>query len=84
MGHGRLSDIFATVLATGAWNVALGHMESSRAGMFLYVQPVVAAAGGILLLREELTPWLIGGGALILLGVGLSHTGAAGTMNTII
>ncbi len=77
-------SIFATVLATGAWNVALGHMESSRAGMFLYVQPVVAAAGGILLLREELTPWLIGGGALILLGVGLSQYRGRRTMNTII
>lgn len=66
-------SIFATVLATGAWNVALGHMESSRAGMFLYVQPLVAAAGGILLLREELTGWLMGGGALIFLGVALSQ-----------
>jgi len=66
-------SIFATVLATGAWNVALGHMESSRAGMFLYVQPLVAAAGGILLLREELTGWLAAGGALIFLGVALSQ-----------
>ncbi|MBL8791353.1 MAG: DMT family transporter [Rhizobiales bacterium] len=66
-------SIFATVLATGAWNVALGHMESSRAGMFLYAQPLVAAAGGILLLREELTAWLAGGGMLILAGVAISQ-----------
>jgi drug/metabolite transporter (DMT)-like permease len=66
-------SIFATVLATGAWNVALGHMDSSRAGMFLYVQPVVAAAGGILLLGEELSPWLVGGGVLILAGVAVSQ-----------
>jgi drug/metabolite transporter (DMT)-like permease len=66
-------SIFATVLATGAWNVALGYMESSRAGMFLYVQPLVAAAGGILLLREEVTAWLVGGGLLILAGVAISQ-----------
>jgi drug/metabolite transporter (DMT)-like permease len=66
-------SIFATVLATGAWNVALGHMESAKAGMFLYVQPVVAAIGGILLLGEELSLWLAGGGALILAGVAVSQ-----------
>jgi O-acetylserine/cysteine efflux transporter len=66
-------SVFATVLATGAWNVALGHMESSRAGMFLYVQPVVAAVGGIFLLGEELSVWLAGGGALILAGVAVSQ-----------
>jgi drug/metabolite transporter (DMT)-like permease len=41
--------------------------------MFLYVQPVVAAAGGILLLGEELSPWLVGGGVLILAGVAVSQ-----------
>lgn len=66
-------SVFATVLATGAWNVALGHMASSRAGMFLYVQPVVAAIGGILLLGEEVSLWLLGGGALILAGVAVSQ-----------
>jgi drug/metabolite transporter (DMT)-like permease len=65
--------IFATVLSTGAWNMALGYMDSSRAGMFLYVQPIVAAIGGVMLLAEELSPWLLGGGALILAGVGISQ-----------
>ena len=69
--------IFATVLSTGAWNMALGYMDSSRAGMFLYVQPIVAAIGGVMLLAEELSPWLLGGGALILAGVGISQFGAA-------
>lgn len=69
--------IFATVLSTGAWNVALGYMESSKAGMFLYVQPIVAAVGGVLLLAEEISPWLVGGGVLILLGVGISQLGSA-------
>jgi drug/metabolite transporter (DMT)-like permease len=67
--------IFGTFLATSAWNFALGHMESSIAGMFLYVQPVVAAIGGILLLGERLTWPLLAGGALIILGVAIAQFG---------
>jgi drug/metabolite transporter (DMT)-like permease len=66
-------SIFATVFATGAWNYALGKMDNSKAGMFLYVQPIVAAAGGILLLGENLSIWLISGGLLILTGVAISQ-----------
>ena len=67
--------VFGTFLATSAWNYALGHMESSVAGIFLYVQPVVAAAGGILILGEQLTWPLIAGGALIIAGVALAQFG---------
>lgn len=67
--------VFGTFLATSAWNYALGHMESSIAGMFLYVQPVVAAIGGILLLGESLTWPLLAGGALIILGVAIAQFG---------
>ena len=67
--------VFGTLLATAAWNYALGQMESSIAGVFLYVQPVVAAIGGILLLGERLTWPLILGGALIILGVAIAQFG---------
>ena len=67
--------VFGTFLATSAWNYALGHMESSIAGVFLYVQPVVAAIGGILLLDEKLTWPLLLGGALIILGVAIAQFG---------
>lgn len=67
--------VFGTFLATAAWNYALGHMESAIAGVFLYVQPVVAAIGGILLLGEQLTWPLLAGGALIILGVALAQFG---------
>lgn len=67
--------VFGTFLATSAWNFALGQMESSIAGVFLYVQPVVAALGGILLLGEKLTTPLILGGALIILGVAIAQFG---------
>jgi len=67
--------IFGTFLATSAWNYALGHMESSIAGIFLYVQPIVAALGGMLLLGEHLTWPLIAGGALIIAGVAVAQFG---------
>ena len=67
--------IFATFLATAAWNYALGHMPSSMAGVFLYIQPAVAAVGGILILGESLTWPMLAGGGLILLGVAIAQFG---------
>jgi len=67
--------VFGTFLATSAWNFALSRMESSIAGVFLYVQPVVAALGGILLLGESLTWPLLLGGALIIAGVAIAQFG---------
>ncbi len=69
--------IFCTFLATVAWNYALGHMESSLAGMFLYVQPLVAAVGGIMLLGETLSLPLVAGGLLIITGVAVAQFGPA-------
>lgn len=69
--------VFGTFLATAAWNYALGHMDSSTAGIFLYVQPVVAAIGGITLLGEFITWPLLAGGALIILGVAIAQFGPA-------
>ena len=67
--------VFGTFLATSAWNYALDAMDSSIAGVFLYVQPVVAAIGGILILGEHLTWPLLLGGALITLGVAVAQFG---------
>ncbi|WP_395687814.1 DMT family transporter [Aestuariivirga sp.] len=67
--------VFGTFLATAAWNFSLDHMESSTAGLFLYMQPVVAALGGILLLGERITWPLILGGGLIIAGVAIAQFG---------
>ena len=66
-------SVFATVFAISAWNYALGKMNNATAGMFLYVQPVIAAAGGIWLLGESPSIWLFGGGAFIFAGVAISQ-----------
>ena len=76
-------SVFATVFAIVAWNYALGKMDNTKAGMFLYVQPIVAAIGGIFLLGESPGIWLFGGGALILAGVAISQMkGKAAAHNT--
>jgi drug/metabolite transporter (DMT)-like permease len=67
--------IFCTFFCTIAWNYALGHMDSALAGMFLYIQPIVAAIGGIVLLGERLSLTLVAGGVLIIAGVAVSQFG---------
>ncbi|MGB9143683.1 MAG: DMT family transporter [Aestuariivirga sp.] len=68
--------IVCTFMCTLAWNYAMGHMSSSLAGMFLYVQPLVAAIGGIVLLGEKLSLPLIAGGLLIIAGVAVAQFGS--------
>ena len=67
--------VFCTFFGTIAWNFALGHMTSSLAGMFLYVQPLVAAIGGIFLLGENLSLTLVTGGVFIITGVAIAQFG---------
>ncbi len=58
-----------------AYNWLLGHVSAAQVGTYAYVNPAVAilvawAAG------EEMTPWLLGGIAVILAGVALVRAGA--------
>jgi drug/metabolite transporter (DMT)-like permease len=64
---------FSTIVAVASWTVALPHVTSSQAAMFLYLQPLVAAVGGIMILGETLTAWFLAGGALIISGVFLNQ-----------
>jgi drug/metabolite transporter (DMT)-like permease len=65
--------LFGTFLSLMMWNYGLSRMESAAAGMWLYVQPVIAAAGGVLLLHERITWPLVVGGAIIIAGVAISQ-----------
>jgi drug/metabolite transporter (DMT)-like permease len=65
--------VFGTFLAVILWNYGISRIESSTAGMSLYVQPVVAALGGVLLLGENVTWPLVVGGAIIVTGVAASQ-----------
>jgi drug/metabolite transporter (DMT)-like permease len=63
----------ATFLAVAAWNFGAARMSNAAAGMFLYVQPIVAAIGGMLILGETITWPLLAGGALIIAGVAIAQ-----------
>jgi len=54
------------------WYAALGHLSATRAAMLQLLVPIIAAAGGVLLLSEQLTLRLILSSILIIGGVGLT------------
>jgi len=61
--------VVMTALGYAAWNYALERVEAPRAAIFLNVQPLLGALLGVWWLGEPLTPFLVAGGALIVLGV---------------
>jgi len=65
--------VLGTVVAYLFYAFALTELAASRAAAFAYLQPVIAALLGAWLLGEKITPRVIAGGALILLGVYLAE-----------
>jgi len=61
--------IFSSVIAYTLYFWTLRYVSASRMGSLNYLQPLIAAALGISLLGEHLTPSVAAGGALILTGV---------------
>ena len=66
---------FASVLAYLIYFWVLRYMTASRLGALSYLHPVLTTATGIVLLGERLTPHLLLGGGLVLLGVYLLESG---------
>jgi drug/metabolite transporter (DMT)-like permease len=58
-----------------AYNWLLGHVSGAMVGTYAYVNPVVAILVGWQLGKEELSPWILGGMAIILAGVALVRMG---------
>jgi drug/metabolite transporter (DMT)-like permease len=58
-----------------AYNYLLGHASGALVGTYAYVNPVVAILVGWQLGHEELSPWILGGVAVILAGVALVRIG---------
>lgn len=77
--HGLLLAGASGVLASGAgyvaWFAALRNLKALQAAALQLTVPVIAAAGGILLLSEALSPRLLLSAALILGGVALALRG---------
>src|SRR5690606_4704920 len=64
--------IASTAGAMWLWNRAFALVDASTASLFFFAQPVVGAFLGVVLLGQALTPNIIAGGLLIVLGVLLS------------
>lgn len=60
-----LSSIFCYMI----FYYALSHLSATRVAAFSYVQPVIAALAGLLILREPITLPIAAGGLLVLSGV---------------
>jgi drug/metabolite transporter (DMT)-like permease len=61
--------VLGSVVAYLFYAIALGTLSASRVAAFCYLQPVIAAALGVMLLSEHISRQVIAGGVLILLGV---------------
>ncbi|GAB2826657.1 DMT family transporter [Actinocorallia aurea] len=59
----------STVAGMLLWNLAVARSGSSRAGLLLFLEPLVGVVGGIALLGERLSAGSALGGAVIILGV---------------
>ena len=60
--------LICTVLATACWQIGAVRAPSASAGVFINLEPLVGATLGVTMFGDRLTPLLIGGGALILVG----------------
>jgi drug/metabolite transporter (DMT)-like permease len=64
--------IMSTAVAMVFWNRAFALVEASVASLFFFAQPLVGVLLATTLLKQPITPQLVIGGALIILGVLLS------------
>lgn len=63
----------ASCLAYDLWNRVLSEVEASRAGVALFLIPVISAVLSVAFLSEPLTPLLLAGMALVLFGIFLAE-----------
>jgi drug/metabolite transporter (DMT)-like permease len=64
--------IVSTSIALLLWNLAFALVEASLASLFFFAQPLVGVILSIVLLGQPLTPQIVLGGAMIVLGVVLT------------
>ena len=64
----------SNVVGMLAWNLAVARLPGQRAGLLLYLEPLVSVAGAVVLLGERLSVGLAVGGTLILGGIAATWT----------
>ena len=62
------------------WNVAVLAGGTTQVSLLLYLEPAVSVLGAVLFLGERVSLTMIGGGLLILTGVAIASSSAAGIM----
>lgn len=67
--------LFASVIAYLIFYWALRHLAASRLAAFTYLQPILATGVGVLFLGDSVTPSLIMGGSMVMIGVLLAERG---------
>lgn len=60
---------FSSLLGYGLWQWGLSGIDASRAGVMMYLDPVVATVASVLILGERLTPLFVVGSGFIFLGL---------------
>jgi drug/metabolite transporter (DMT)-like permease len=65
--------LLAQALGQGLIAYALAHLPATFGSVGLYVQVVASAVYAWLLLAERLTPWQLGGGAIVLAAIALAR-----------
>lgn len=68
-----LISVGSTVVAAVLWNYGVARTASSRAGLYLYLVPLISVVGGTLFLREPLSLIALASGVLIITGVALAQ-----------
>jgi len=67
-----LLALLATAVSSFAWNRALRDVSAGTMAIFVFVQPLVGLAAGVLGLGESVSGWSLFGAGLIALGVALA------------
>jgi O-acetylserine/cysteine efflux transporter len=63
--------VVMTAIGYGCWYHVLGRYEANKVAPFILLTPVTSVLGGWLLLGEGITPHIVAGGALVVIGVGV-------------
>jgi drug/metabolite transporter (DMT)-like permease len=71
------SGIVASGLGYVIWYTALKSLSSAQAGIVQLAVPALAAAGGVVMLGETLSPRLLGAGSAILAGILIAKLGGS-------
>ncbi|CAN5651146.1 DMT family transporter [soil metagenome] len=72
-GAAVFASVLAYALAYFLWYKGLESLTPSQTAIYIYLVPVFGVLSAWLVLGEEITPWLVLGGATILTGVAITN-----------